>query len=218
MPKRNLNLFILLSFLLILSACGGGGGGGAATGGGTSYTVPTCSDTGTVFQTNEYYTIGGNSGGRSNQLELVCASTAYARGATGDGITIAVVDTGGPWNAAGSLVNNEFDSDSDEILKPSNSDYYNSDNVPNDDYLTMLTTLQLALELNTAMMNVYPCMNLPGSQFYEEAKSSENFRENSYKEFAFLSYESNPSGTSNLSSKEVIGFRDYFWKTYRERI
>ena len=57
---------------------------------------PTCSDTGTAFQTNEYYTIGNSSGGRNNQLELICASSAYARGATGDGITIAVVDTGGP--------------------------------------------------------------------------------------------------------------------------
>ena len=30
--------------------------------------------------------------------------------------------------------------------------------LPNDSYLTMLTTMQLALELNTAMMNVYPFM------------------------------------------------------------
>ena len=33
-------------------------------------------------------------------------------------------------------------------------------------------------------------------------------------EFAFLSYESYPSGTDTLSSKDVIGFRDYFWKAY----
>ncbi len=131
MLKKVFKLFVLLSFPLILSACGGGGGGAA---GGATYSVPTCSDTGTAFQTNEYYTIGGNSGGRSNQLELVCASTAYARGATGDGISIAVVDTGGPWNASGSLINNEFDSDSSEIIKPDNSDYYNSDSVPEDTY------------------------------------------------------------------------------------
>lgn len=86
--------------------------------------------------------------------------------------------------------------------------------LPNDSYQSMLTTMQLALELNTAMMNVYPCMNLPGSQFFEEAKSLGVFKGNSYKEFAFLSYESHPSGTNNLSSKDVISFRDYFWKTY----
>ena len=126
-------ILFLLSLPLLLNACGGGGGGGAA-GGATSYTVPSCSDTGTAFQTNEYYTIGGNSGGRSNQLELVCASSAYARGATGDGISIAVVDTGGPWNASGSLINNEFNSDSDEIIKPDDSDYFNSDSVPEDTY------------------------------------------------------------------------------------
>ena len=37
--------------------------------------------------------------------------------------------------------------------------------LPNDSYQSMLTTMQLALELNTAMMNVYPCMNLPDLNF-----------------------------------------------------
>ncbi len=136
MKKKILKILLFLFFPLIISACGGGGGGGGAAGGGSSYSVPACSDTGTAFQTNEYYTIGSNSGGRNNQLELVCASSAYARGATGDGIKIAVVDTGGPWNSAGSIVNNEFNSDSSEIVKPTNSDYVNSDSVPNDDYAT----------------------------------------------------------------------------------
>ena len=89
MQKKVTKLLSILLLPLILSACGGGGGGGGAAGG--AVTVPTCSDTGTAFQTDEYYTIGPNSGGRNNQLELICASSAYARGATGDGITIAVV-------------------------------------------------------------------------------------------------------------------------------
>ena len=67
---------------------------------------------------------------------MICASSAYARGATGDGITIAVVDTGGPWNAAGSIINGEFDSDATEILKPNNSDYANSDSIPDDQEAT----------------------------------------------------------------------------------
>jgi len=121
-----LKILAILSLPLLLNACGGGGGG---AGGAASYSVPSCTDSGTAYQTNEYYTIGSNSGGRSNQLELVCASSAYARGATGDGISIAVVDTGGPWNASGSLINNEFNSDSSEIIKPDNSDYFNSDSV-----------------------------------------------------------------------------------------
>ena len=134
MQKKVTKLLSILLLPLILSACGGGGGGGGAAGG--AVTVPTCSDTGTAFQTDEYYTIGPNSGGRNNQLELICASSAYARGATGDGITIAVVDTGGPWNAAGSIINGEFDSDATEILKPNNSDYANSDSVPDDQEAT----------------------------------------------------------------------------------
>ena len=129
--KNISKILAILSLPLILSACGGGGGGGS--GGAASYTVTACSDTGTNFQTNEYYTIGSNSGQTSNQLSLVCASSAYARGATGDGIKIAVMDSGGPWDASGSLSNNEFNSTASDIVKPSNSDYVNSDSVPNDD-------------------------------------------------------------------------------------
>ena len=85
--------FILLSFLLILSACGGGGGGGGgggAAGGGVGTSVVTnCSDTGTAHQDSEYR--GFNSAYHSlGPLSAVCASSAYARGATGDGINIAV--------------------------------------------------------------------------------------------------------------------------------
>ena len=72
---RLIKLFLLLLVTLLLNACGGGGGGGAG-GGAASYTVPTCSDTGTAYQTNEYYTIGSNSGQSSNQLSLICASSA----------------------------------------------------------------------------------------------------------------------------------------------
>ena len=86
--------------------------------------------------------------------------------------------------------------------------------LPNDSYETMLTTLQLALELNTAMMNVYPCMKLPGSQLYSDASKNKEDLPKKYQEFAFLSYDSKPSGTKYLSNKDVINFRDYFWKTY----
>jgi hypothetical protein len=130
-----LKILTILSLPLLLNACGGGGGGGSS-GAAVSYTVPACSDTGTNFQGNEYYGIGSNSGNRVNQLELICASSAYARGATGDGIKIAVVDTGGPWDASGNISNGEFNSTASDIVKPSNSDYVNSDSVPNDDYKT----------------------------------------------------------------------------------
>ena len=87
-------IFVILSLPLLLSACGGGGGGGGSAGGAASYTVPSCTDSGTDYQTNEYYTIGSNSGQTSNQLSLVCASSAYARGATGEGVLIGIMDSG----------------------------------------------------------------------------------------------------------------------------
>ena len=85
---------VLVSFisLLFVVACGGGGGGG---GGSTtsSYSVPTCSDTGTAYQTSEYYWMDYYD--RTDQaLARVCASTAYANGATGSGVKVAVLDTG----------------------------------------------------------------------------------------------------------------------------
>ena len=98
--KCKFKLFIFLISLLSLTVCGGGGGGGggAAGGGVGTGTVTNCSDTGTAFQTYEYYNTGsdlGSSGaGNDSPLQYVCASSAYARGATGDGIQVAVVDTG----------------------------------------------------------------------------------------------------------------------------
>ena len=128
--KSFFKILVILSLPLLLSACGGGGGGAGAAAG---FSVPSCTDSGTSFQTDEYFTKGSNSGGTSNQLSLVCASSAYARGATGDGIKIGVMDSGGPWDASGNLSNNEFNSLSSDIIKPANSDYVNSDSVPNDD-------------------------------------------------------------------------------------
>ena len=98
MLEKVFKLFVLLSFPLILSACGGGGGGGGAAGGGVGTgTVSYCSDTGTAYQTYEYYNGGSDlnqNEGNNSPLQYVCASSAYARGATGSGIQIAVVDTG----------------------------------------------------------------------------------------------------------------------------
>lgn len=81
--------FILFPILLILSACGGGGGGG---GGSSARSVAACTDTGTAFQTDEYHALGNTVVGRG--LSKICASNAYARGYTGSGIKVGIVDTG----------------------------------------------------------------------------------------------------------------------------
>ena len=85
---------------------------------------------------------------------------------------------------------------------------------PEDDFSTMQKTLDLALELNTEMANMYPCQALPGSPLYNRAKQEGWELPSSPEEFAFLSYESKPLRTKYLTSPEVLKFRDEAWQTY----
>lgn len=85
---------------------------------------------------------------------------------------------------------------------------------PEDTLETMRQTLDLALELNTGMANMYPCQALPGSPMYHMAKRNGWELPDSYEEFAFLSYESKPLPTKYLSSAEVLDFRDRAWQKY----
>lgn len=85
---------------------------------------------------------------------------------------------------------------------------------PEDDFSTMQKTLDLALELNTEMANMYPCQALPGSPLYNRAKQEGWELPSSPEEFAFLSYESKPLRTKHLTSSEVLKFRDEAWQTY----
>ena len=128
-------LFIILISLLSLTACGGGGGGGAA-GGGSSYTVPNCTDSGnSTIRDDEYY---GMSNGSNYALARICAGAAYARGATGSGINVAVIDTGIALYNSGNNYHLDFGANnqalpSSKIVTPTGSDYVNSDNIPDDD-------------------------------------------------------------------------------------
>jgi len=85
---------------------------------------------------------------------------------------------------------------------------------PEDNMETMRQTIDLAIELNTEMANMYPCMALPGSPLYNEAKENNWNLPDSYEGYAFLSYNSQPLPTKYLSSKEVIKFRDEAWQEY----
>ena len=85
---------------------------------------------------------------------------------------------------------------------------------PEDDLDTMQETLDLALELNTEMANMYPCQALPGSPMYYTAKRNGWKLPDSYEGYAFLSYESQPLPTKHLSSAQVLQFRDQAWQTY----
>ena len=85
---------------------------------------------------------------------------------------------------------------------------------PEDTHETMQQTLDLALELNTEMANMYPCQALPGSPMYHTAKRNDWALPSTYEGYAFLSYESEPLQTKFLSAAEVLKFRDDAWNTY----
>ena len=126
---RYIKILIIIFISSLLNACGGGGGGGGSAGGGASYTVNNCTDTGTAFQGYEYYNGGSDlnqNAGNNSPLQYVCASSAYARNATGNGIQIAVVDSG--INASHSEI------DSNMVTALSGSDTINSDDNPADDH------------------------------------------------------------------------------------
>ena len=85
---------------------------------------------------------------------------------------------------------------------------------PEDTIETMQETLDLALDLNTEMANMYPCQALPGSPMHNIAKMNGWALPDSYEGYAFLSYESQPLPTKYISSAEVLKFRDDAWQTY----
>jgi len=85
---------------------------------------------------------------------------------------------------------------------------------PEDTFETMKQTLDLALELNTEMANMYPCQALPGSPLYYTAKANGWKLPSSLSGYAFLSYDSEPLPTKHLPAAEVLKFRDAAWRTY----
>lgn len=85
---------------------------------------------------------------------------------------------------------------------------------PEDTMDTMQETLNLALELNTEMANMYPCQALPGSPMHIKAVKNRWALPDSYEGYAFLSYESQPLPTNYLSASEVLKFRDDAWQIY----
>lgn len=85
---------------------------------------------------------------------------------------------------------------------------------PEDTTETMQQTLDLALELNSEMVNMYPCQALPGSPLYNTAKKNGWELPSTYEGFAFLSYEAEPLRTNHLTAAEVLKFRDEAWQTY----
>jgi len=79
---------------------------------------------------------------------------------------------------------------------------------PNDTLETMQETLDSALQLSTAMANMYPCQALLGSVLYHTCVEKGWPLPDSYEGYAFLSYERQPMPTEFLSTADVLKFRD----------
>ena len=84
----------------------------------------------------------------------------------------------------------------------------------NDNIETMNETLNLALELNTEMANMYPCQALPGSPLHLKARLDGIDLPDKFTEYGFLSYDSKPLPTKYLTSAQVLKFRDEAWNKY----
>ena len=85
---------------------------------------------------------------------------------------------------------------------------------PDDTKETMQQTLDLALELNTEMANLYPCQALPGSPMYRQAIRNGWKLPESYAGYGFLSYECEPMATKHVAAADVLRFRDEAWQRY----
>ena len=135
---RIYKLFLIIITPFLLTACGGGGGGGGSAGGAVgsspvSGPISACTDTGTAFHTNEYKRMGNGTTGSLSPLVFVCASNAYAKGYSGDGIKVGVIDTGVLTGGTTGYTNTTHtDLDGNHATFTSGSDARFNDSTPND--------------------------------------------------------------------------------------
>jgi hypothetical protein len=79
---------------------------------------------------------------------------------------------------------------------------------------SMQSTLDLAIELSPMMANMYGCMPLPGSQVYKDAIESGYVPPKDYVDYSFHSYTTVPVPNKNLTSEEILKFRDEAYVKY----
>ena len=83
-----------------------------------------------------------------------------------------------------------------------------------DTFESMQKTLDLSLELCTIAWNAYAVMALPGSKLYKEAIDKGLEIPEEYAGYAFLSYNTKPLPTEQLSPEEILHFRDAAFTKY----
>jgi len=86
--------------------------------------------------------------------------------------------------------------------------------LPYDTKESMEATLQFAMENPTEMANFYSAMAYPGSPLYNQARLFGQELPSTYSGFSQHSYDTLNLGNNNLSSSEILAFRDKAWDTY----
>lgn len=86
--------------------------------------------------------------------------------------------------------------------------------LPGEDQTKMRKTLDLSIELCTSGWNMYAAMALPGSALYRTALDKNYPLPESYEAFSFHSYETFPLQNENLTSGEILDFRDRAFLEY----
>jgi radical SAM superfamily enzyme YgiQ (UPF0313 family) len=80
--------------------------------------------------------------------------------------------------------------------------------LPGDTLDSMRKTLDLSKELCTSGWNAYAAMPLPGSKLYKDAIDRNIPLPDNYESYSFHGYETYPLPTENLTSEEILKFRD----------
>ena len=86
--------------------------------------------------------------------------------------------------------------------------------LPYDTRESMEATLQFAIDNPTEMANFYSAMAYPGSPLYNQARIFGQELPTTYSGFSQHSYDTLNLGNNNLSSAEILAFRDKAWDTY----
>lgn len=86
--------------------------------------------------------------------------------------------------------------------------------LPGDDLVSMAESLQMARDLCWEWPNFYCTMAYPGSRLYDEAVEKGVKLPDSWLGYAQLGYETEPLPGENLSSAEILAFRDYAYDAY----
>jgi len=88
--------------------------------------------------------------------------------------------------------------------------------LPTDTNKSMRKTQDLALDLATLGWNGYPAMPLPGSQIYKDAVDAGWELPSDYEGYSFHAYNTVPVPTDNLTSGEILKFRDEAYLEYHK--